>query len=101
VLQDLSDEPLPNLKGANANLGIFNFYANKLEDYIHTGINPGQDLATDVLNTTEGQLWGGPGHRNRGAACRPLHRRAPEGRATRTRCRRRRATPPGRSGQSE
>jgi len=60
VLQDLSDEPLPLLKGANANLGIFNFYTNKLEDYIHTGIKPGQDLATDVLNTTEGQLWGGP-----------------------------------------
>jgi hypothetical protein len=58
VLQDLSDEPLPLLKGANANLGIFNFYTNKLEDYIHTGIKPGQDLATDVLNTTEGQLWG-------------------------------------------
>jgi len=60
VLQDLSDEPLPNLKGANANLGIFSFYANQLEDYIHAGIKPGQDLATDVLNTTEGQLWGGP-----------------------------------------
>ncbi|MET0683532.1 MAG: hypothetical protein ABWZ29_09350, partial [Casimicrobiaceae bacterium] len=42
VLQDLSDEPLPNLKGANANLGIFNFYAGKLEDYIHIGINAGQ-----------------------------------------------------------
>lgn len=60
VLQDLSDEPLPNGKGANANQLLFNFYANKLEDYIHTGIKPGQDLVTDVLNTTEGQLFGGP-----------------------------------------
>ena len=72
VLQDLSDEPLPNLRGANANLGIFNFYASKLEDYIHTGINAGQDLATDVLMTTEGQLWGGPATgtaAQRAAAC--------------------------------
>jgi hypothetical protein len=72
VLQDLSDEPLPNLKGANANLGIFSFYASKLEDYIHIGINAGQDLATDVLMTTEGQLWGGPATgtaAQRAAAC--------------------------------
>ena len=60
VLQDLSDEPLPNLKGANANLALFNFYANKIEDYIHTGIQAGQDSGSFVLNTTEGQLWGGP-----------------------------------------
>jgi len=60
VLQDLSDEPLPNLRGANANLQLFDFYADKIEDYIHTGIKPGQDLAGDVLNTTEGILFGGP-----------------------------------------
>ena len=60
VLQDLSDEPLPLNKGSNANLGIFNFYTNKLEDYIHQGIKAGPELATDVLNTTEGLLWGGP-----------------------------------------
>ena len=60
VLQDLSDEPLPLNKGANANLGIFSFYASKLEDYIHAGIKAGPELATDVLNTTEGILWGGP-----------------------------------------
>jgi hypothetical protein len=72
VLQDLSDEPLPNLKGANANQALFSFYANKLEDYIHTGIKAGQDLSTDVLNTTEGQLWGGPASGSaaqRAAAC--------------------------------
>lgn len=60
VLQDLSDEPLSNGGGANANLALFNFYANKIEDYIHTGISAGQDVAGTVLNTTEGQLWGGP-----------------------------------------
>ena len=60
VLQDLSDEPLPNLKGANANQALFSFYASKIADYIHSGIKAGQDLATDVLNTTEGILWGGP-----------------------------------------
>ena len=60
VLQDLSDEPLPLNKGANANLGIFNFYTNQLENYIHNGIKAGPELATDVLNTTEGILWGGP-----------------------------------------
>ena len=72
VLQDQSDEPLPVGKGANANLALFNFYANKLEDYIHQGIKPGQDLATDKLNTTEGQLFGGPATgtaAQRAAAC--------------------------------
>lgn len=60
VLQDQSDEPLPFGNGANANIALFNFYANKLEDYIHQGIKPGQDLAGDKLTTTEGQLFGGP-----------------------------------------
>jgi len=60
VLQDLSDEPLPNGKGANANLALFNFYAAKIADYIHDGIHPGPDLAGQVLNTTESLLWGGP-----------------------------------------
>lgn len=60
VLQDLSDEPLSNGGGANANLALFNFYANKIEDYIHTGISAGKDVAGTVLNTTEGLLWGGP-----------------------------------------
>lgn len=60
VLQDLSDEALPLGKGANANQALFSFYANKIEDYIHTGIKAGQDLISDILNTTEGQLWGGP-----------------------------------------
>lgn len=72
VLQDLSDEPLPNLKGSNANLGIFNFYTNKLEDYIHAGIKAGAELSSDVLNTTEGLLWGGPSSgtaAQRAAAC--------------------------------
>lgn len=72
VLQDQSDEPLPNGKGANANLALFNFYANKLEDYIHQGIQAGKDLAGYVLNTTEGQLWGGPATgtaAQRAAAC--------------------------------
>jgi hypothetical protein len=72
VLQDQSDEPLPAGKGANANLALFNFYANKLEDYIHQGIKPGQDLATDKLATTEGQLFGGPATgtaAQRAAAC--------------------------------
>ena len=60
VLQDLSDEPLTQGGGANANRALFNFYANKIEDYIHTGLRAGQDVAGDFLNTTEGQLWGGP-----------------------------------------
>jgi hypothetical protein len=60
VLQDQSDQPLPNLKGANANLALFNFYANKLEDYIHTGIKAGAETSVDVLNTTEGIMMGGP-----------------------------------------
>lgn len=60
VLQDLSDEPLSNGGGSNANLALFNFYANKIEDYIHTGIRAGQDVAGDSLVTTEGILWGGP-----------------------------------------
>ena len=72
VLQDLSDEPLSNGGGANANRALFNFYANKIEDYIHQGIQAGQDSASFVLNTTEGQLWGGPATgtaAQRAAAC--------------------------------
>jgi hypothetical protein len=72
VLQDQSDEPLPNLKGANANQALFNFYANKLEDYIHTGIKAGAETSADVQNTTEGQLMGGPASgtaAQRAAAC--------------------------------
>jgi hypothetical protein len=60
VLQDLSDEPLTQGRGANANKALFNFYANKIEDYIHEGIQAGQDSASFVLNTTESLLWGGP-----------------------------------------
>jgi hypothetical protein len=33
---------------------------NQLEKYIHQGIKAGPELATDVLSTTEGILWGGP-----------------------------------------
>ncbi len=72
VLQDLSDEPLSNGGGSNANQALFNFYANKIEDYIHTGISAGQDVAGTVLNTTEGQMWGGPASGSaavRAAAC--------------------------------
>jgi hypothetical protein len=60
VLQDLSDEPLPTGKSSNANQALFNFYANKIEDYIHAGIQAGTDAANFVLNTTESLLWGGP-----------------------------------------
>ncbi len=72
VLQDLSDEPLTQGGGANANLALFNFYANKIEDYIHTGLRAGQDVAGDSITTTEGQLWGGPATgtaAQRAAAC--------------------------------
>ena len=72
VLQDLSDEPLSQGGGANANLALFNFYANKIEDYIHTGLRAGQDVAGDFISTTEGQLWGGPAtgtNAQRAAAC--------------------------------
>jgi hypothetical protein len=55
----LSDEPLPLNKGSNANLGIFNFYTNQLENYLHQGLQPGQDVAGSIT-TTEGLLWGGP-----------------------------------------
>jgi len=59
VLQDLSDEPLPLNKGSNANLGIFNFYTNKLEDYIHQGIKAGPELAAACIAGT-----GGPSNPN-------------------------------------
>jgi hypothetical protein len=60
VLQDLSDEPLSQGGGANANTALFNFYANKIEDYIHQGIQAGPDQSSFVLNTSESLLWGGP-----------------------------------------
>lgn len=72
VLQDLSDEPLPKGKSANASLSLFNFYAAKIADYIHSGIKAGADLSTDKLVTTEGQLFGGPATgtaAQRAAAC--------------------------------
>jgi hypothetical protein len=37
VLQDLSDEPLPDGRGANANLTFFNVYVDKFEKWIHVG----------------------------------------------------------------
>ena len=58
VLQGLSDEALPTGKTANANPATFNFYANKIESYIHQGLNPGLDVAGSI-NTTEAALWGG------------------------------------------
>jgi len=73
VLQDLSDEPLTQGGGANANLALFNFYANQIENYIHQGIQAGQDSSSFVLNTTESLLWGGPATgtaAERSAACR-------------------------------
>lgn len=60
VLQDLSDEPLPAGQSGNANKALFTFYANKIADYIHSGIQAGVDSAAFVLNTTESLLWGGP-----------------------------------------
>lgn len=72
VLQDQSDEPLPTGKGANANLALFDFYANKIEQYVHQGIMPGLDKATDKVTTTEGQMFGGPATgtaAQRAAAC--------------------------------
>lgn len=60
VLQDLSDEPLPAGRSDNANLALFNFYANKIQDYVHNGVQAGTDSADFVLNTTESLLWGGP-----------------------------------------
>lgn len=72
VLQDLSDEPLPTGKGSNANLALFNFYAKKIADYIHTGIQAGADTPGTSITTTEGLLWGGPtsgSAAQRAAAC--------------------------------
>ncbi len=72
VLQDLSDEPLPNLKGANANLGIFRFLRQQARGLYPHWYQRGTRLATDVLMTTEGQLWGGPATgtaAQRAAAC--------------------------------
>src|SRR5260221_543907 len=37
VMQDLSDEPLPAGRGANANLTFFNVYVDKIEKWIHAG----------------------------------------------------------------
>ena len=50
MLQDLSDEPLPAGRGANANLPYFNAYVDKIESWIHVG-------AAETY--TESQLFGG------------------------------------------
>ena len=50
VLQDLSDEPLPAGRGANANLPYFNAYVDKIESWVHVG-------AAETY--TESQLFGG------------------------------------------
>ena len=60
VLQDLSDEPLSAGRSGNANKALFNFYANKIQDYVHNGVQAGTDSAAFTLNTTESLLWGGP-----------------------------------------
>ena len=49
VLQDLSDEPLPANRGANANLPYFNAYVDKIEAWIHGGA---------AESYTETQLFG-------------------------------------------
>ena len=56
MLQDLSDEPLPPGRGANANLPYFNAYVDKLEQWVHEGA---------AQTFTETQLFGGTT-----AACR-------------------------------
>jgi hypothetical protein len=56
MLQDLSDEPLPPGRGANANLAYFNAYVDKLEQWAHDGA---------AQSYTETQLFGGTT-----AACR-------------------------------
>jgi hypothetical protein len=50
VLQDLSDEPLPAGRGANANLPYFHAYVDKIERWIHQG---------NAEAYTETQLFGG------------------------------------------
>lgn len=50
VLQDLSDEPLPPGRGANANLAYFNAYVDKIEAWVHAGA---------AESYTETQLFGG------------------------------------------
>lgn len=60
VLQDLSDEPLSAGRSGNANRALFNFYASKIQDYVHNGIQAGTDSAAFSLSTTESLLWGGP-----------------------------------------
>jgi hypothetical protein len=50
VLQDLSDEPLPANRGANANLPYFHTYVDKIEAWTHRG-------AAETY--TESQLFGG------------------------------------------
>jgi hypothetical protein len=50
MLQDLSDEPLPPGRGANANLAYFNGYVDKLEQWVHDGA---------AQTYTETQLFGG------------------------------------------
>ena len=50
MLQDLSDEPLPPGRGANANLAYFNAYVDKIEQWAHEG---------SAQTYTETQLFGG------------------------------------------
>jgi hypothetical protein len=56
MLQDLSDEPLPAGRGANANLPFFNLYTDKIETFIHDGAadgsipaNPNARSSADVF----------------------------------------------------
>lgn len=58
VLQGLSDEALPAGRGGNANLPSFAFYANQIENYVHSGISAGPDAAGTQITVTETQLWG-------------------------------------------
>ena len=73
VLQDLSDEPLSAGRSGNANRALFNFYATRIQDYLHNGIQAGPDSAAFTLNTSESLLWGGPAtgsNAERSALCR-------------------------------
>lgn len=73
VLQDLSDEPLSAGRSGNANRALFNFYANKIQDYLHNGGQAVPDSAAFSLSTTESLLWGAPvsvTNAERSALCR-------------------------------
>ena len=58
ILQDLSDEPLPAGRGANANLPYFNAYVDKIEAWAHVGA---------AESYTESLLFGGSA-----AACQSI-----------------------------